>query len=444
MEIYQKIICRIVNVSAKYSNKMDRKRKENALLISCLMITCCALAYSCVLSGVHLLVKCMIGAILCVCIIFFSIDNEIKPVKWDKKVVYLWFAFGIIRLISGFVTSLEYLPLALIWLIIFPTIFLVWNNRGDYSTLVDCLYKAIVYPVSILVLISIFTVKVSSIGYGGITGNANSLGQYISVAFPLLLAKHETECKNKRKSVLWLVQFALFCVATFFTKSRTTVLMFVITFLAWIGYQLLVKKVSVKKYGIELVKIVLITLIIFGVTVEINEVVASQIDYNPVQIELKKSEKQEGGMKNIIGGYVDRMDGNDKHAGGLNNYSSGRIGIWESSLQKLNLLGHPSSDHIITERNGDVGNNVHNTFLQFAYDHGVLGGILFFLLYGMSLIKTVLICAKGKKDTEWILYVNLSYISVAMLASVNLPFLYVISFIYYISYAQLFEKENIK
>ena len=62
----------------------------------------------------------------------------------------------------------------------------------------------------------------------------------------------------------------------------------------------------------------------------------------------------------------------------------------------------------------------------------------------MSLIKTVLICAKGKKDTEWILYVNLSYISVAMLASVNLPFLYVISFIYYISYAQLFEKENIK
>lgn len=71
--------------------------------------------------------------------------------------------------------------------------------------------------------------------------------------------------------------------------------MFAITFLAWIGYQLLIKKVSVKKYGIELVKLVLITLIIFGVTVEINEVVASQIDYNPVQIELKKvrSKKEE-------------------------------------------------------------------------------------------------------------------------------------------------------
>lgn len=437
METYQKIICRIINLFLKYTNRLDNETKRVALTVSCILLTCSAMLYSCVITGVHLLIKCIIGTIICMMIIFFSIEDEVEPVKWNKIIAYLWFGFGAIRLLSGIITSLEYLPLALIWIIVFPTIFLIWNNRGDYSTLVDCLYKGIVYPVVFLILVSILTVKVSSIGYGGVTGNANSLGQYISVAFPLLLIKYNQDNQEKKKRIIWIIEFALLCTAAFFSKSRTTALVIIFTLIAFTIYQYIVNEKKVKDFFVGLAKIFFVTIFFFICSIQINTIVAGYINYEPTELINVSSVNKDEGVKAIVSGYVDRIEGNDKKAEGADNYSSGRMGIWKEASRKINLIGHPSREHIVTDRNGDVGNNVHNTFLQFAYDHGIIGGILFVILY-ISAFLYAIIMTKRSKDIEGVIYIHIAYGITAMLSSVNLPFLYIISFVYYMSYIPIF------
>ena len=85
--------------------------------------------------------------------------------------------------------------------------------------------------------------------------------------------------------------------------------------------------------------------------------------------------------------------GKDKAEAGLDNLSSGRIGIWKKVLEKANWIGNPSREHIVTYRNGDVGANAHSTILQFVYDNGVLAGIVYTILVfygGFILLKRAL------------------------------------------------------
>ena len=63
---------------------------------------------------------------------------------------------------------------------------------------------------------------------------------------------------------------------------------------------------------------------------------------------------QKSNMESVVDGYVSRMEGKDKAGGGIDNYSSGRVGIWKEAISKFKVFGNPSRDHIVTERNGDV------------------------------------------------------------------------------------------
>ena len=62
----------------------------------------------------------------------------------------------------------------------------------------------------------------------------------------------------------------------------------------------------------------------------------------------------------------------------------------------MNVFGHPSREHIVTDRNGDVGANAHNNFLQFTYDQGIFGGVLFFGLCAVAFLKQFVEFTKKK------------------------------------------------
>ena len=93
-------------------------------------------------------------------------------------------------MLSGFVTSIEYLPLACVWLILFPMLFIVWSSRGDYDTLLISLYRGFVYPVMGFIIASLIIVPITSEAFGGLAGNANAVGQYICAVLPLILYKY--------------------------------------------------------------------------------------------------------------------------------------------------------------------------------------------------------------------------------------------------------------
>ena len=181
-------MCAILNFFGRYTKKLAPSLRGRLLTISFMMISICAYCYMILPIYVHLLWKCVVGAFLMLLILVFSIDRKLQPVKWNKGIVLLWVIFGLFRFLSGFTASIEYLPLACIWLIGFPFIFFVWNNRKDYYVLFHYLYKGFLYPTMAFFVLSIVFTPIGEEAFTGITGNANAVGLHISAIFPLVFA----------------------------------------------------------------------------------------------------------------------------------------------------------------------------------------------------------------------------------------------------------------
>jgi len=64
--------------------------------------------------------------------------------------------------------------------------------------------------------------------------------------------------------------------------------------------------------------------------------------------------------------------------------SNGRITIFKSYLKELNLTGHDEMGAELP--NGEIAVHAHNTYIQVAYDHGIIVGILFiaFIVCGIA------------------------------------------------------------
>ncbi|MCQ5254160.1 O-antigen ligase family protein [Bariatricus massiliensis] len=436
----QFVLCCILNKCATITAQLDEKRREFFLSCCFGLISITSYIYSIFPIYVHLLYKCIIGAVIMFGILLCSIEREVKPVRWSKPITVLWFMFGILRLSSGIVTSIEFIPLACIWLIAFPSIFLVWNNRKDYNVLFKSLYHGFVYPSIAFFCISILFAPIGTEAYTGITVNPNSLGQHLVAIVALVVARF-LYAANKKEQIENGIIFGVIVSFAFFSRSRTATVTIAGTFLAGMLVNIIFKKKPFRQTLADLIIIIagsgLICVSLWGIN-------TLSVKYLPNFQHYEQKTETEN-PKKILNNYIDRIEGNDKHESGIENYSSGRTGIWEEVIRKLNIKGHPSRDHIITVRNGDVGNNAHNVFLQFAYDHGVFAGILFSVLYIVALFKCFLLVKEKKHSAgigEEILLVQIAYLGLSLFTSTNLPFLYETSFVYYFTYAILFSDDS--
>lgn len=67
--------------------------------------------------------------------------------------------------------------------------------------------------------------------------------------------------------------------------------------------------------------------------------------------------------------------------------SNGRITIFRSYLKEMNLTGHDEMGAELP--NGEIAIHAHNTYIQVAYDHGIIVGILFALLMLTAIISSI-------------------------------------------------------
>ncbi len=81
-----------------------------------------------------------------------------------------------------------------------------------------------------------------------------------------------------------------------------------------------------------------------------------------------------------IAGYVDTSNIIDV-------ISNGRITIFKSYLQQLNMWGHEEMGAMLP--NGETAVHAHNTYLQVAYDHGIVVGILFIITLITALASSI-------------------------------------------------------
>lgn len=78
-----------------------------------------------------------------------------------------------------------------------------------------------------------------------------------------------------------------------------------------------------------------------------------------------------------------------------NDYTNGRLDIFRSYLEQLNLTGHEEMGAVL--KDGEIATHAHNIYLQVAYDHGILVGILF-LVVGIATFVSACLYYHKKKD----------------------------------------------
>lgn len=76
-------------------------------------------------------------------------------------------------------------------------------------------------------------------------------------------------------------------------------------------------------------------------------------------------------------------------------YTNGRIDIFRSYIEQLNMTGHEEMGAIL--KDGSAATHAHNIYLQAAYDHGIPVGILF-VLVGLGTFIASLLYYDKKKD----------------------------------------------
>ena len=77
--------------------------------------------------------------------------------------------------------------------------------------------------------------------------------------------------------------------------------------------------------------------------------------------------------------------------------SNGRITIFKSYISELNMWGHDEMGAMLP--NGEIALHAHNTYIQVAYDHGIVGGVLFMFTMISGLVAS-LIYYKNNRHRE--------------------------------------------
>lgn len=92
-------------------------------------------------------------------------------------------------------------------------------------------------------------------------------------------------------------------------------------------------------------------------------------------------------------------------------YTNGRIDIFKSYLEQLNMTGHTEMGALL--KDGSIATHAHNIYLQVAYDHGIIVGIVFILFGLLTFIRA---CIYYKNEKEYNNYAALPAITIVTVA----------------------------
>lgn len=99
-------------------------------------------------------------------------------------------------------------------------------------------------------------------------------------------------------------------------------------------------------------------------------------------------EIQAAAGEELLVASADYIPGNVPENKDDNDFTNGRLDIFKSYIEQLNMTGHEEMGAVL--KNGEIATHAHNIYLQVAYDHGIFVGILFILVGFATFIRSCL------------------------------------------------------
>ena len=363
-----------------------------------------------------------LGAALFMLAAVLSMRGEVSVVPWRKSIVipYYLFALGIVG--TGLMHPIGegYGFFGLMLLSVYPCLYIVWNNRGDYEELFDRIAIAFMVAGNIYFFWFAYadftdTEKIVDGRHEGGLFTANFLS-FLGVCLSCVSLYYLYRCIEKKASKPALISsvISILMGAILISKGEGRSSMLILAASAAVVIFFIVKKTAIaenvdrKKISIVLI----IALISFAV------LLVTGIKLGVLQF--------------------DRFDFRNKTP---EEFSSGRLNIWSNYLLNLNLLGHDMSLVDWFELSPGIGtHHAHNTFLEYSYRCGVPVGICCVAIQLAAGIITLGIMFRKKVNTGADLFVvifSIQYLVHSLIDIATIPLTNYGTFMFYICLAPL-------
>ena len=380
------------------------------------------------------------GCFLLLLLIVFSLDRIPKQIEWNKWILYPFIICGALMLLISLLHPVGpgYRIFAAMMTIIYPCLYFVWNNRGDYEILYDSLARAL-SAVCFLVYVYCFIIAARgdfTIVDGrcaGLIKNSNLFcffGVFGSCgAIYLLVKNYHTRLRYLFYSVSLGCGYAIVWMGESRTSFLTCAACLVLTVFFFIRCTEKGTTLECMLKVFLTIVVVLFMMIMATLWVGIQNS-AEESELNTITTETSET-LETSTVPTDAPEPTDSQDGNSLierlffGSDGTGTYSSGRLLIWQGYAQFFNLTGNNVAEADWNVLSPLTEKRPHNNFFDIAFRFGVPIGILFILIELIACVRALqLFFTNYKGDTVMLFPVLLTavFFLFSMLEIAVIPF----------------------
>lgn len=376
----------------------------------------------------------------------------------DKPFALLWLVFAVFMVINRYGKTWPFtatLPFAVL---------LLYNlSTAQKSRLLKNFTNGLLFNFGLIVLFSLLHRPYHHwmlYRYNMIFHTVASTGMYLSTVFAAVIGKLFYKWRdyhfNWKKSVNELFILGAVSAFTLFSISRTAMLTMFITFAFVMILRQWVYGFTIQKVGLEVGAIALTILLSFPFTYSTLRIVPAVVN-DPIRYELEPQDSSfmiyEGdpvdsdkymSINRFLNVFLNRFDNGDGEKVQIQEVENSLLAY--NGKEKIPILANETEEKYTSEKTGDISNgryeifmtylkrlnfvghekmtiegedyaHAHNSYIQVAYDFGIIAGVVFLVLCAYTLIQSVLLFKKqGNKYGIFIvpfaLIVNFGFMSV--------------------------------
>ena len=443
----QKIYKAVTNCAYNLTSRLGNKARNAGLFLFCTFLVWLYFFRPGPLEGGETEI---LGSAVVVAMTFFSINQKMSFVIWNKWIYYPMVLFGLGILLIGQIHSVGdgFVMYAIDLMLIFPAFYFVWNNRKDYDTLFRMMSAALMIGAIIsFIYCTYLAYRGEMIIYenrvSGHKTNSNYLGMMgvaVLISGLYILSKYKN---SKGISLLAGATIGIGITYVIISVSRTSIIAVVICLITAMIFSIKRKKYQGKRlFGrIKMMHVLLAVIMVAVFIVGIN---LNDINYRALQ------NKESAEAINDIPTTTDETEviTGRMGTGGqtANSFSSGRIGIWKVYYQHLSWLGRPLNE-IMEELQTESETRAHNNFLEYYYRCGYIVGTFYLIFFIATGIAGLLMLVKKKyyRASDAFVVMNIGTYSVFALLEISmLPFIRLIPCLFFLSIAPVLVTQDSK
>lgn len=389
----------------------------------------------------------VIGCLFLAVIALFSVSGELKKVKWNRQIVFIWYGLAALIFVSGLshAVGYNYWLWSVTLLVGFPGFYLIWQNRQDYETLFDIVSSAmvVIFLISFVLCLCTISQEVNISGrYWGIMKNPNLVGR---LAVSCVTAVLYLFFRIRYKCLLGAV-YGICVILIVLSGSRASLLVISGQTIIWLilNFKYYRKSMRFSEILIPVMAFVLIS-ILCGFIARNGLEYCQEINDREFQEEIVEEEEPVVSQNKLLTQNSEALKSRLDILGKTpDEISSGRIGIWKHFISQINFFGNDFKQY----KSGTpeaIYQWAHNDVIEISFRSGIFAGIfvaLFWMYLGIYILRVLFFDNKDNKYHFFTIFIVFAYGIYAMVEVIYYPFSMQDTFMFFVSLMPVFERRN--